>query len=56
MNGMLALAKGSRLDDVTDIQEDMTEADWGNGKGVVTVSLPGQIGSRDLSYFCGVFS
>lgn len=39
LNGMRALAKGSCLDDVTDIQEDMTEADWENGKGVITVSL-----------------
>lgn len=39
LNGMLALAKGSCLDDVTDLQEDMTEADWENGKGVITVSL-----------------
>lgn len=39
LNGMRALAKGSCLDDVTDLQEDMTEADWENGKGVITVSL-----------------
>lgn len=39
LNGMRALAKGSCLDDVTDLREDMTEADWENGKGVITVSL-----------------
>lgn len=39
LNGMLALAEGSCLDDVTDIREDMTDADWESGRGTVTVSL-----------------
>lgn len=39
LNGMLALAAGSCLDDVTDIREDMTDADWESGRGTVTVSL-----------------
>ncbi len=39
LNGMLTLAEGSCLDDVTDIREDMTDADWESGRGTVTVSL-----------------
>lgn len=39
LNGMLALAEGSCLDDVTDIREDMTDADWERGRGTVTVNL-----------------
>lgn len=39
LNGMLALAKESCLDGVTDIQEDMSDADWEKGRGTVTVSL-----------------
>lgn len=39
LNGMLALSEGSCLDDVTDIQEDMSDADWEKGRGTVTVSL-----------------
>ena len=39
LNGMLALAEGSCLDEVTDIREDMSDADWESGRGTVTVSL-----------------
>ncbi len=39
LNGMLALSEGSCLDDVTDIQEDVSDADWEKGRGTVTVSL-----------------
>lgn len=39
LNGMLALSEGSCLDDVRDIQEDMTDADWEKGRGTITVSL-----------------
>lgn len=39
LNGMLALAKGSCLDTVTDISEDTAKVNWEKGKGTVTVSL-----------------
>lgn len=39
LNGMLALTEGNCLDEVTDIQEDMSNADWEKGRGTVTVSL-----------------
>lgn len=39
LNGMLTLAEGSCLDDVTDIREEMTDADWESGRGTVSVSL-----------------
>lgn len=39
LNGMLALAKGSCLDGVTDIEEDTKKVNWERGTGTVTVSL-----------------
>lgn len=39
LNGMLALSEGSCLDEVTDVQEDMSDVDWERGRGTVTVSL-----------------
>lgn len=39
LNGMLALAEGSCLDGVTDIEEDTENLDWERGTGTVTVSL-----------------
>ena len=39
LNGMLALAEGSCLDSVTDIEEDTEKLDWERGRGTITVSL-----------------
>lgn len=39
LNGMLALSKGSCLDGVTGIEENLEKVDWERGRGTVTVSL-----------------
>lgn len=53
LNGMLALAEGSCLDEVIDMQEDMTDVDWERGKGKVKVSLTwkGQTYSYQMKVF-----
>lgn len=39
LNGMLALSRGSCLDTVTDISEDISEVNWEEGNGTVVVGL-----------------
>ena len=39
LNGMLALSKGSCLDNVTDIQEDTEDFELESGRGTITVSV-----------------
>ena len=39
LNGMLALAEGSCLDSVTDIEEDTEKLDWERGRGTITASV-----------------
>ncbi len=39
LEGMLALAEGSPLDGIGEIEEDIGDVDWERGRGTVTVSL-----------------
>ena len=42
LNGMLALAQGSPIESVSDIMEEIDDAEWEKGRGIVTVSLDWQ--------------
>lgn len=42
LNGMLALAQGSPVESVSDIMEEIDDAEWEKGRGIVTVSLDWQ--------------
>lgn len=42
LNGMLALAQGSPIESISEIREDIDDAEWERGWGTVTVSLDWQ--------------
>lgn len=53
LNGMLALAQGSAIEGVSDIREEIDDAEWERGWGTVTVSLDwqGQTYLYDMKMF-----